>query len=64
MDADFDASARSLLWMSIRRSGQIVAVDVEKIAAVDADFDASARSKNDCDSSDEENKCVVEFFGV
>ena len=64
VDADFDASPKSLLWMSIWCSGQIVAVDVEKIATVDADFDASAKSKNDCDSSDKENECVVEFFGV
>ena len=34
------------------------------VVAVDADFDASARSKNEHDSSDEENKYVVELFGV
>ena len=32
--------------------------------AVDADFDAPAKSKNEYDSSDEENEHVVELFGV
>ena len=64
MDVDFDAPARSLLWMPIQHSGQIVAVDAEKIVAVDADFDAPARSKNEYDRSEEENKRVVELFGV
>ena len=31
---------------------------------VDADFDVPARSKNEYDSSDEENEHVVELFGV
>ena len=64
MDVDFDAPARSLLWMPIRHFGQIVAVDAEKIVAVDADFNAPARSKNEYDRSEEENKRVVELFGV
>ena len=34
------------------------------VVAVDADFDALARSKNEYDSSDEENEHVVELFGV
>ena len=64
MDVDFDAPARSLLWMPIQHSGQIVAVDAEKIVAVDADFDAPARSKNEFDSNEKENESVVELFGV
>ena len=31
---------------------------------MDADFDIPARSKNEYDSSDEENEHVVELFGV
>ena len=31
---------------------------------MDADFDAPTKSKNEYDSSDEENKRVVELFGV
>ena len=64
VDADFDAPARSLLWMPIRHSGQIVVMDAEKIIAVDADFDAPARSKNEYDSSDEENERMEELLGV
>ena len=61
---DFDALSWSLLWMPIQRSSQIVAVDAEKIAAVDADFDAPARLKNEYDRNKEENESVVELFSV
>ena len=64
VDADFDAPARSLLWMPIRHSGQIVVMDAEKIIVVDADFDAPARSKNEYDSNEKENESVVELFGM
>ena len=50
--------------MPIQRSSQIVAVDAEKIAAVDADFDAPARLKNEYDRNKEENESVVELFSV
>ena len=42
--------------MPIRRSSQIVVMDT--------DFDAPTKSKNEYDSSDEENEHMVELFGV
>ena len=47
-----------------RRFVLIVAVDAEKIVAVDADFDAPTRLKNEYDRNKEENESVVELFSV